>query len=402
MREILQRMIKVDGRVSTFVTSELYQLLLARSLDAHGSHVGDLALRLSVAGHVGHGSAGSAGAFSPLTGSPYHSALVIPDADSLYVIGVEWRGKPNPKLDAIIARALGRPSPRESPKGPDYNAISTLRVFRVPQGELGRILEGLVRDTWSASMLISMTPSYANLNDNTWTDGVARLNVAGVDHWRGLCGALRRVLTADAAERVLADAAAYDARLFNNFPDPELDDYAAAREYAAEVARVDGYLPAAAATALVANLETFKAENDLSYLLSRGYLFQVYEACVASGHGDEEAEFDFSDLNSGAYATGEAGVISIFLRDQNRQMRIDLQRDGDIIQSVSVFSRPRDGDRDLQLLAAFSVSLEGGPLLTRGTLIAGDDIRAWNSFVVCTESAALSLEEEYADGAPGP
>jgi hypothetical protein len=404
MREILQRIIR-DGRISTFVMNEFYQLVLARSIDAHAGHIGDLARRLCGAAHVDQSSAGPDGAFSPPTGSPYHSALVIRDGEAFYAIGVEWRGKPDPKLDAIIAKALGRPTSADLPKGPDYSAIRAVRAFRIDQaGGLEQVLDDIVEDTWRSSMLVSVTASYANLVDNnrTWTDGVSRLNAAGVDHWRGFFAALRRVLIADSAERVVTDAAAYGARAFSNAHDADLEDYVAVREFAGEVAKVDGFLPSAAAAALASNLEAFKAENDLSYLLSRGYLLQIHDACRSSGHVDKEAEFDFSDLNDGVYVRASDESISLFLHDQNRRMRIDLQREGEVIRSISVSSCPRLRDMDLQHLASFSVSPEGVAAITDGELIEGDDIRAWNSFVVCVESAALSLDLEYAPGSLTP
>ncbi|MGY3581797.1 hypothetical protein ACVIGB_000132 [Bradyrhizobium sp. USDA 4341] len=410
--QLFQQMIKDEGTISPFVITRVHQATSGQSLDAHGQHLGEVALDFARKGHVSRESAlidPFLTLYAPDPGSSYHAALALKTPEDMFLLIVEWSGKPDPKLDRLLDEILekkgARLRPRRDPAGPDYSRISEVRVLRLKnEDEIAAALKDAQESVWSPSLMIRARTSYRFQGDRQWSPGNISVESEGIDRWPEFFAVLRRVLTAHDAGRVVRDGAEYATRIFPNEAGPrnDLPDYEAARLLGFSTAAADGFLPGENAEVMFRGLERFKAEADVRYLLNRDFLTGIYQHCLTQGHVAETSEFECNDMKDYVHVVERDGVVSLHLRDQNRRTRVDFTVDGDTVTSLDVWSAPISSPKDLSRLAKFDIRAGYRVETLEAPSIRLDGIRAWSSFVIGVESVAVSLDEYYSVASPAP
>lgn len=396
------------GRIDQSMLSEAIKAIAGRSLEAHGVHLSELAVKLAAKKATdpqsarrlpGPSGGGELSVFAPPTGDPWFSAIVVRYGKELFVFSIGLSGKPDPKLDQFIEDLLGRAIPRRADRQPDPRNVRRVDVYRIPvAGNLAVLFSEISATKWRSDKLFGS--SFSSCGENgRWLDGNTDLSAAGVDHWVEAFGALRIVLDLDGDQaRIVNDAKIVGARTYRNFGDdtPDLAHYDAAVDYGIHFARLDDFVPSANCVSGIDALVAAQAGLDLHGTVDM--LDRIHEACTRAGHVNEDGEFDFNDLGCFAHADQEGNVKRVSLRDQNRRHRAEFAASADGV-TVSVFSAPADAphgsEKPLVQIIVRPNRSDEQPMVTKGPGVVGDDIRAWNSFVSCVESADCCLEEDY-------
>lgn len=405
------------GRIDHTMPSEALKAIAGRSLEAHGIHLSELAVKLAAMGAVDLNSARSLSAsgdrgdvrvFVPPTGDPWVSALAVCTGDDLFVACIEMSGKPNPKLDDFIANHFGRTLRDRSDRRPDPQNVYRVDVYRLRAGgDLGKLFSEVVAEKWRSDKLFGCSFSFeAHEKPGLWRAGNVDLSAAGVDHWVDAFAALRSVLeVVGDRSRIANDAEVFGSRIYSSYREaaPDLAHFDAAADYGNHFARQDSYLPAVNCVKGMTDLAAMQAGLDMRATVDM--LFRIHETCVRFDHVSEDKEFDFNDLDDFVHADQNGKALQISLRDQNRRHRVEFQS-GEGGVNVEVFSAPVDAPAGSETaLAHIAVRTDDRnvkPEVVRGPGIVGDDIRAWNSFVSCVESADCCLDEEYNRSSPSP
>lgn len=404
-------------RMDQTMASESLAAIAGRSLEAHGVHLSELTVKLAAEGAVDLKSArafpagdgrSEAWSFAPPTGDPWFSALAVRNGDDLVVTCIEMSGKPNPRLDEIITDHLGRLPREEAERRPDPRKVYSVEVYLLPAGgDLGKLFSDVVAEAWRHDKLFESSFSYeVHDKPGVWHSGSINLSSAGVDHWVEAFAALRSVLEALGDQsRIANDAESFGSRVYSNYREAaaELAHFDAAADYGDHFARLDSYLPAVNCVKGMTDLVATQAGLDLCG--AADMLFRIHETCVRGDHVDEGKEFDFNDLDNFVHADQDGDVLRISLRDQNRRHRAEFKvSEGGV--NVEVFSAsidaPAGSEKPLAQIVVRTDDRNVKPEVIRGPGIVGDDIRAWNSFVSCVQSADCCLEEEYSKSSPAP
>lgn len=396
------------GRIDQSMLSEALKAIAGRSLEAHGVHLSELAVRLADRGAGDQNSAcpmygrsdpNPISAFAPPTGDPWVSAVVIRAGEDLFVVGIELSGKPDPGLDKIVDDLLGRSLPRQAVRKPDPRDVRRVDVYHLPLGgDLGALNADINAKKWRSDKLFGCSFSFSG-EDGRWLAGNTDLSAAGVDRWVKAFEALRIVLDLDGdTARIANDAKVIGTRIYRNFRDetPDLAHFDEASDYGIHFAYLDDFIPSANCVSGIEALAAAQVGLDMRGTVDM--LYRIHDACMRAGHVDEDGEYDFNDLDCFAHAGEAGGVQQISLRDQNRRHRVAFITDSSGVK-VDVFSAPVDApvgsEKLLVQVAVCPDNPNAMPRVTKGPGIAGDDIRAWNSFVSCVESADCCLEEDY-------
>lgn len=387
------------GVIDSFLTGETCKVLFARSLEAHGTHAGTLAMDLCAGGHRSIEQALTCGEtrfYAPDAGSLYHTFLVMERGKRIFALAVEWGNRPNPKLEAIVDRLFeGRPTPRRD-RTPDTAQAHELKAYVLNgHGQVRKLAADVMANAWRDDELFSTMSSIRPFAERDgWSPGNPGLGPSGIDLWREFFAALRDVLRGRCpAGRIEADAAEMAARVWNVGDTRGLEHYEAARELALALGRADEFLPGSACETGLATMYAVQAELDIDKLLGKGYLDRIHAACLARGHLAADTEFEFNDLDDHVYAQERDGTRLLFFRDQNRRTVVEMRGDA-TTGEVAVRSASADSRRKPAPLARFAVA-GGRAAAAEGPGLGGEDLRAWNSFVSVAESADCVLEEEY-------
>lgn len=398
------------GRIDSLMLSEVLKSIVWRSVEAHGVHLSEVASHLAAGGAVDLSSArvgdsrSDIRAFAPPTGDPWVSALAIRNGDDLFVACIEMSGKPDPELDNIFADIIGY-VPGEVSQ-PDPREVSRVDLFRLPvDGDLGKLFSDAGAG-WGSGCLFGCSFSDNDHKTGRWDAGHVQLHADGLDHWTEAFAVFRSVLkTLGGQSRIANDAAAFGSRNYSSYlkHTPALAHFEAAASYGDHLAGLDDYLPSASCVTGISDLLAAQVGRDLQG--SVDMLFRIHEACIRADHVSDDREFDFNDLNNFVHAAQDGDMRLISLSDQNRRHRAKFRTDeGGVI--IEVFSAPVDAPAGSETpLAQVIVPTDGvnaKPEVITGPGIGGDDIRAWNSFVGCVESADCCLDEEYGQSSPSP
>jgi hypothetical protein len=400
------------GRIDRSMLQEAMKTMAGRSLEAHGVHLNEVAIKLAAAGAVDPSSAqalhaNGLWAFAPPTGDPWISALAVRSCSDLFVTCIEMSGRPNSKVDKFIENIFGRSPMRGPEPQPDPQNVYSVDVYRLPpDGDLDRLFADVAAEKWRFDRLFRCSVSFeAHGQTGYWRAGNTDLSVDGVDRWVEAFAALRAALEMSGGpSRISHDGKISDSRIYLSYREkaPDLAHYDAASDYGAHFARLDDYLPSANCVAGMTDIVSAQAGLDTRNIVDM--LFRIHDACVQAGHVSQDEEYDFNDLDCFVHAHQEGDVLRIWLRDQNRRHRAEFATDKGLVK-VAVFSAPVDSTSGSEKpLAQISVRPDipnAAPEVKKGPGIAGDDIRAWNSFVSCVESVDCSLEEDYSNS-PAP
>lgn len=406
-------------RIDQSMLAEIMKSMAGRSLEAHGAHISKVAARLAASGAVDvdtarplHGRFGSKGpwAFAPPTGDPWIGALAVRVGADLFLARAELSGRPDPKIDAVIDRLLGTPAEKRAERVPVVEDVRRVDVYRLPsEADPKAVLADLAAGKWREKLFGCSFSSEAydkgGAKTGRWNPGNDSLSGEGVDRWAEAFAALRAALEVlGDPGRIVADADMIRGRAWTAYGDetPCLKHHDMAAEYGRQYASSDDYLPSANCVTGVKEFTDAQVGGDIAALADA--IGRVHDACSRNGHAGEGGEFVFNDLDDRAHADGAGPRRSLRLRDQNRRHRVDILEDGNTIR-FEVFSAPIDAPPAAdKRLAAVELRRQGDLLATRvekGPGIVGDDIRGWNSFTCCVESADCCLEEEYGR-APSP